>query len=522
MAQQRYYASTAKQASLAAPVDSISTSITLDLVTGFPSDFPYTLAIDPDTNKEELVLVNSASGTILSVTRHQDGTVAVAHTLGAVVRHVASGQDFNEFSAHVGSSLTPTKAGVHGVSSDVVGKDDVQTLTNKTLTAPVINNPTISGAGVDSAIVFEGTTADAYETTLTVVDPTADRTLTLPNASGTIGVHGVSTLNDLLAPTSALSMGSQRVTSVATPSSGNDATNKTYVDSILGSATAASISAASAATSATSAATSATAAATSATSAATSATSAATSASQAATSASSASTSATSAATSATAAATSATSAANSATAAAASVSTIASYATDASTSASSAATSVTSAATSASQAATSATSAATSATAAATSATAAATSASSAAVSASSAATSATSAATSASSAAAVLSAAILKTIIDAKGDLIVGDGADSSVRVGVGTDGYVLTASAAAAAGVTWSSIPTEIPTQSGHTGQYLKTDGSSVSWATVDALPTQSGHSGQYLTTDGSTASWASVTTDPNPNIFMMMGA
>ena len=37
-----------------------------------------------------------------------------------------------------------------------------------------------------TAIIFEGATADAYETTLTVVDPTADRTLTLPNETGTI------------------------------------------------------------------------------------------------------------------------------------------------------------------------------------------------------------------------------------------------------------------------------------------------------------------------------------------------
>ena len=35
-------------------------------------------------------------------------------------------------------------------------------------------------------ISFEGATADAYETILTVVDPTADRTLTLPNETGTI------------------------------------------------------------------------------------------------------------------------------------------------------------------------------------------------------------------------------------------------------------------------------------------------------------------------------------------------
>ena len=37
-----------------------------------------------------------------------------------------------------------------------------------------------------NTIQFEGSTADAHETTLTVADPTADRTITLPNASGTV------------------------------------------------------------------------------------------------------------------------------------------------------------------------------------------------------------------------------------------------------------------------------------------------------------------------------------------------
>ena len=37
-----------------------------------------------------------------------------------------------------------------------------------------------------SGVVFEGSTADAYETTLDVVDPTADRAINLPNASGTV------------------------------------------------------------------------------------------------------------------------------------------------------------------------------------------------------------------------------------------------------------------------------------------------------------------------------------------------
>ena len=42
----------------------------------------------------------------------------------------------------------------------------------------------------DTQITFEGATADAYETILTVVDPTADRTITLPNVDGTVITTG--------------------------------------------------------------------------------------------------------------------------------------------------------------------------------------------------------------------------------------------------------------------------------------------------------------------------------------------
>ena len=45
---------------------------------------------------------------------------------------------------------------------------------------------TTSSSTVGATVVFEGATDDAYETTLTVVDPTADRTITLKNADGTV------------------------------------------------------------------------------------------------------------------------------------------------------------------------------------------------------------------------------------------------------------------------------------------------------------------------------------------------
>ena len=61
-----------------------------------------------------------------------------------------------------------------------------------TITATDTNTTTLSVLE-DGTIVFEGATDDGNETTLTVVDPTADRTISLPNASGTVIVSDSST-----------------------------------------------------------------------------------------------------------------------------------------------------------------------------------------------------------------------------------------------------------------------------------------------------------------------------------------
>ena len=87
-----------------------------------------------------------------------------------------------------------------------------QTLTNKTLTSPTINTGTISlGANLTMgaySLVFEGSTADAYETTLTVTDPTADRTITLPNATDTlVGLATTDTLTNKTLTSAVLNTG---------------------------------------------------------------------------------------------------------------------------------------------------------------------------------------------------------------------------------------------------------------------------------------------------------------------------
>jgi hypothetical protein len=56
-----------------------------------------------------------------------------------------------------------------------------------TLTNKTLTSPTISGLYLsDASIVFEGAVADSYETTLVAGEPTEDRTVTLPDATDTL------------------------------------------------------------------------------------------------------------------------------------------------------------------------------------------------------------------------------------------------------------------------------------------------------------------------------------------------
>ena len=128
---------------------------------------------------------------------------------------------------------------------------------------------------VPTSIIFEGATDNAYETTFTVTDPTADRTVTLPNATGTIALTSdittainnlvdgaplaLDTLNELAAAinddasyastittalgnklplaggtmSGAIAMGTNKVTGLGAPTSDNDASTKKYVDDSL-------------------------------------------------------------------------------------------------------------------------------------------------------------------------------------------------------------------------------------------------------------------------------------------------
>jgi len=533
----RYYSSTAAKTTLSSAIDAstASTSLSLAAASGLPSQYPFTLILEKDTANEEIVTVTALVGTAYTVTRGVDGTSSKAHSVGAIVEHGVSALDFSDFRSHEAAT------NAHGVTGDIVGTGGAQTLTGKTLTTATL------GSILD---------AGGYKITNLATPTSSSDAVRKDFADAQVAAAATSATSASNSATAAATSAASAATS-ATSAANSVATIASYATSAANSATAAATSATSAATSATSAATSAssaltsqTSAATSATSAAASATAAATSASSALTSQTSAATSATSAAASATAAATSATSAANSATTAAASVASIAGYATAAASSETAAATSASSAATSASSALTSQTSAATSATSAAASATAAATSATSAAASATAAATSATSAANSAtasanSASAAATSAASAATSASSAAasyelfdDRYLGAKATPPTTDNDGNpliDGviyynttdynmYVWNGGTSSWQVFTSSGDITAVVAGTGLSGG--ATSGSAtinLDTSSVYVLPSQSGHNGKYLTTDGSAASWGTLIIDTQSvEVMTLMGA
>ena len=117
----RYYSAVAQDTTVTGGITSSSATVTVSGVTGYPSNFPFVVAIDYNTALEELVTVTNIAGLTLSITRGYNGTTAVAHAAGAVVRHVITAQDMTDAQNHYSATTS-----VHGIANTA----NLATLTN--------------------------------------------------------------------------------------------------------------------------------------------------------------------------------------------------------------------------------------------------------------------------------------------------------------------------------------------------------------------------------------------------------
>lgn len=140
--QNRYYSNIATTTTLTSPggINSGALQIQVGSTTGFPTQFPFILRIEPATTSEEVVLVTSGAGTSGSpyqVTRGYDGTAAIAHSQGVVVKHGFAQIDFQDPQIHL--NLTGSTSGAHGLPATAWATPVFAKLSETTLATATAN-----------------------------------------------------------------------------------------------------------------------------------------------------------------------------------------------------------------------------------------------------------------------------------------------------------------------------------------------------------------------------------------------
>ena len=204
-------------AAFTGPVTGTSLSLSGDLVVQ-----GTTTTIDSSTIllKNSLVFegatADSYETTIQITDPTDDRTITLQNASGVIPLRDTTDTFTNKSISLTTNTITGTKAEFNTAMSDAdfATLAGTETLTNKTLTSPTVSGLTLS----DGSFIMEGATADDFELTISAGNPTADRTVTFQDVSGTVALTadftgyvtetGTQTLSN-----KSISLGSNTVTS---------------------------------------------------------------------------------------------------------------------------------------------------------------------------------------------------------------------------------------------------------------------------------------------------------------------
>ena len=193
----RKYSTTSVATSLAATISNSATTVTVAAGTGSSlmggvslaagNVDQFLIALDVDTQNEEIVAVTAISGDTLTVVRAQAGTSGISHTAGASAKHVFTGDDATFFTAGVATADAAIPKSLVTTKGDII-------------TATASATPARLGAGTNNQVLtVDSTTATGLKwatptdvnltfnaqtgTTYTLVAGDVNKLVTLSNAS---------------------------------------------------------------------------------------------------------------------------------------------------------------------------------------------------------------------------------------------------------------------------------------------------------------------------------------------------
>ena len=174
----RKYSSISVQTTLASGISNSASSMTVATGTGAAllggvtlasgNIDTFSVAIDPDTQNEEIVFITANSSDTFTILRGQSGTSAISHSGGATVKHVFVSEALNAFEAGLNETI-PLNSQT-GTSYTLIAGDAGQLVTLANASAVTLTVPT--NASVAFAIGTQITITQAGAGTVTVVGDT--------------------------------------------------------------------------------------------------------------------------------------------------------------------------------------------------------------------------------------------------------------------------------------------------------------------------------------------------------------